>query len=91
MENSGFLSSCKSGFGPLLEFQGGTRELPLEVQQGSQSSSVVAAGNSELLRVAVHDSVPLEPWRGIQGNTRVGGYPGFLSTCGGGSSRVVLG
>ena len=41
--------------------------------------------------MAVHDLVPLEPWWGIQGYTRVGGYPGFLSTCGGASSRVVLG
>ena len=36
-------------------------------------------------------TVPLEPWWGTQDSSRVGGYSGFLSTCGGASSQVVLG
>ena len=36
--------------------------------------------------MAAHDSVPLELQQGTQGYSSVGGYSGFLSTCGGASS-----
>ena len=74
----------------------------LELQRETWGPSPVAAEYSQLLLSCGGNSgflsscstglrVPLEPWWGTQSSSLVGGYSGFLLSCRGASSRVVLG
>ena len=91
MGNTGRFSTSGVKLRFHLELQQWIRTSSLVSRRNSRGSSVVAAGNSELLQVAVHDLVPLEPWQETHFSSQVGGYTWFLSCCAGASSHDVLG
>lgn len=88
--NSGFLLSYNRGLGAKVELWMGIRIFFFQIEEETQSSSRVRAGESGLLPSCSGEfGIPLESWWETQGSSRVaaGGSELFLSS--GGNSMFL--